>query len=162
MNKENMQKVIDHIKTHVDQFDMSTFGYGILKEPAPNLEKNICCTAACICGTTNVVSYNESSKKRNPDDDMLEFYCRLHDKREACAFLGISEDQGEALFYAGFGSLWEKYGKKLGFESSVVLLGDIESEHAITMLQNLKDEVWNFDRIGFEETDIDDEDGEEE
>lgn len=153
MNKENIQKVIDHIKTHVDQFDMSTFGYGIFNEPAPNPENNICCTAACICGTTNVVAYNESLKELNPDDDMLEFYCRLHDKREACAFLGITEDQGESLFYAGADSIWEKYGKKLGFEGSFVLLGDIESEHAITMLQNLKDEVWNFDGIYVEEPD---------
>lgn len=59
MNKENLQKVIDHIRKHEQQFDMNTEARGepiVIEGKYKMIDPNSCGTACCILGWTNAIA----------------------------------------------------------------------------------------------------------
>ena len=143
MNKENMQLVLDHIIAHEEKFDMSTFGN------VDVIAGHICCTAACICGTANLIA--KSDEVENIFNESNEYnyetlYKILRNTNTGAEFLGISRECAEFLFVGGDDSIWNKYREELNF-TDYILNEDIKSEHAITMLTNLISGEWNFESI---------------
>ena len=143
-----MQLVLDHIIAHEEKFDMSTFG---------NVDKvagHICCTAACICGTTNLIAktdavekiYNTTSEYNGNDSYYTVLYNLLRDNKSAAEFLGLETKYAECLFFGGEESVWHKYREELHIEEYPDL-DSIETKHAITMLTNLISGEWNFEGI---------------
>ena len=104
MNKENIQKLIDHIRTHETQFDMNY----IIKcleggsYPAQGGERvynpSHCGTICCMLGWTNAISTNFSKN----------YFRFFQDVYNASDFLGISKDYATKLFFPGTDVVNEK------------------------------------------------------
>lgn len=167
MNKENMQLVVDSLKMNPERFDMGTFGT-VEWEPKKDDGSHPCCTAACICGTANLIGQSEEINILEDDLDLSvedirdSFYMILRNEVSACEFLGLSRLEGDRLFFGGSNSMWQKYNSELNVcpEEKFPCLEDINIEHAITMLENLINDVWDFsglDRDLYESEDEDDE-----
>lgn len=125
MNKENMQKVLDYIITHPQEFRMA--GWGSFNS------HNQCLTSACICGTANY----------------LDGEFNLGNCHNAANFLGLSTSDSERLFLTTC-SVWQKYHLHLDLPYNLDLT-NVKQEHAVTMLTNLISGEWNFDGINFPE-----------
>lgn len=169
MNKENMQLVVDSLKMNPERFDMATFGT-VEWEPKKDDGSHPCCTAACICGTANLVGRSEEINILEDDPDLSvedirdSFYIIVRNEASACEFLGLSLLEGDRLFFGGANSIWQKYNSELNVcpEEKFPCLEDIHLHHAITMLENLINGVWNFLGLNcyhpYESEDEDDED----
>lgn len=91
-NEENIRKVITMIKDEKNHFDMGTWWNSSEDVQYP---KNVCGTPACIGGWAEAIMKYE----KNIRD---ESYLR---EDEISEWLGISDDQGEELFYSSTGML---------------------------------------------------------
>ena len=117
MNKDNMQKVLDYIIAHPNEFNMANFDH---------IHQG-CLTAACICGTANFLANNNDTT----------------DTETASSFLGLTHEQGCFLFYSN--SIWRKYMEELELE--IPLICHITQLQAVVMLTHLINGKWNFDGV---------------
>lgn len=93
MNKENLQKVIDHIREHSQQFDMNTEALGepIFIEGEAKMLDPKCGTVCCILGWTNAIA----------NDFIPMKYEKFCDVDNAAKFLDLPKDFVDAICYPG-------------------------------------------------------------
>jgi hypothetical protein len=149
MNKENLQKVIDHISKHSSEFDMN-FEISTPVHCQQNgdlIDPNICGTACCILGWTNVIGKNFKPMK----------YDDFRDIDFAAEFLELRKDFVHAICYPGttgtpYGTTWESNRLQPWREADDKGIIDITSfpdeccyyapaSAAIAVLEAIRDEV---------------------
>lgn len=94
MNKENLQKVIDHIREHSQQFDMNIEVKGdpiVIEGKSKMIDPNLCGTACCILGWTNAIANDFIPMK-------FKKFCNVDN---AAKFLDLPKDFVDAICYPG-------------------------------------------------------------
>jgi hypothetical protein len=146
MNKERMYLLAELLETippakfkltsWTCDYDAEEHLYDV-QEFSATLSAYDCGTAGCIAGWA-VAMKNDLS---------INQYKLTSFEREAGEYLGLTPEEGRALFYYNSNSVWHHYRNAFGFDDAWDYDDVVEAKHAAYALRMLADGEWSFEEV---------------